>query len=158
MMLVLNGQWKEEIRQAFDNGQALMSIFRDNNPRGKFLETIWQMSMTAFDSPREVQVVIDSNNKLFIDFGTFSFVSFDNEKVEGMKLPIKCWIHTHPFGHAYFSGTDKKTINTWKSIMKSAIVLGNYEHQTWMCAKPNKAIHFTYAHENIVTLNGDEEE
>ena len=54
-----------------------------------------------------------------------------------MKLPIKCWIHTHPFGQAYWSGTDWGTINKWRSanedgtwmnLMKSAIVLGDNQY------------------------------
>ena len=134
-MIVLNGNWKEEIIKAFEDGEALRGIFQ--KPKGTevykrhfFLEKIWEMSMEAFDSPREVQVVIDSNNRLFISFGTFSFVSFSEDPV-GMKLPVKCWIHTHPFGKAYFSGTDMTTINTWRTRMLSAIVLGDNEHQTW---------------------------
>ena len=157
-MLILNGYWREEIEQAFEEGEALKSIFLDKNPRGKFLEKIWEMSQTAFDTPREIQVVIDSNNKLFMDFGSASFVSFTNEKtLKGMKMPIRCWIHTHPFGSAYFSGTDMKTICTWKPLMVSAIVLGKNEHQTWMQSKPNEAIHYVYSKETKIKL-GDEEE
>ena len=134
-MIVLNGNCKEEIIKAVEDGEALRGIFQ--KPKGTevykrhfFLEKIWEMSMEAFDSPREVQVVIDSNNRLFISFGTFSFVEFSEDPV-GMKLPVKCWIHTHPFGKAYFSGTDMTTINTWRTRMLSAIVLGDNEHQTW---------------------------
>ena len=134
-MIVLNGNWKEEIIEAFDNGMQLTSIFTRPSPkevykRCSFLEKIWEMSLTAFDSPREVQVVIDNNNRLFISFGTFSFVEFSEDPV-GMKLPVKCWIHTHPFGKAYFSSTDLSTINIWKTRMLSAIVLGDNEHQLW---------------------------
>tara|TARA_R100001163_G_C5001310_1_gene150343 strand:+ start:102 stop:587 length:486 start_codon:yes stop_codon:yes gene_type:complete len=134
-MIILNGNWKEEITEAFEEGEAIRTMFlkptnKEVYKRDNFLEKIWEMSMEAFDSPREVQVVIDSNNRLFISFGTFSFVSFSEDPV-GMKLPVKCWIHTHPFGKAYFSGTDMTTINTWRTRMLSAIVLGDNEHQTW---------------------------
>ena len=134
-MIVLNGNWKEEITEAFGEGEAIRTMFlkptdKEVYKRDTFLEKIWEMSMEAFDSPREVQVVVDNDNRLFISFGTFSFVSFQEEPT-GLKLPIKCWIHTHPFGKAYFSGTDIKTINTWKTQMLSAIVLGDNEHQTW---------------------------
>ena len=134
-MIILNGNWKEEIIEAFEEGEAIRTMFlkptnKEVYKRDNFLEKIWEMSMEAFDSPREVQVVIDSNNRLFISFGTFSFVSFSEDPV-GMKLPVKCWIHTHPFGKAYFSGTDMRKINTWKTRMLSAIVLGDNEHQTW---------------------------
>ena len=157
-MLILNGYWREEIEQAFENGEALKSLFIDKNPRGKFLEKIWEMSQTAFDSPREIQVVIDSNNKLFMDFGTASFVDFSKEdNLKGMKLPIRCWIHTHPFGKAFFSNTDMRTINTWKTLMVSAIVLGNNEHQTWMQSRPNEAMHYTYERQRKIILGGEEE-
>ena len=155
--VVVVPNWKDIIESAFDEGYALHHIFNPNRGIG-FLEVIWRMSLTAFDKPREVQVVIDNDNKLFMSFGTFSFVDFKNENVTGMKLPLKCWIHTHPFGSAYFSGTDMRTINTWKSVMLSAIVLGDNEHQTWMNAKPNEAIHYTYARRRRVELNRGEEE
>ena len=38
--------------------------------------------MEAFDTPREIQVVIDSNNRLFISFGTFSFVGIHLVKTQ----------------------------------------------------------------------------
>jgi len=155
--VVVKEHWKNIIEEAFADGDALHYIFDSNRGLG-FLETIWRMSLTAFDKPREVQVVIDNDNKLFMSFGTFSFVDFNNENVTGMKLPIKCWIHTHPFGSAYFSGTDMRTINTWKSVMISAIVLGDNEHQTWMNTKPNQATHYTYQRKRIVELNKGEEE
>ena len=74
----------------------------------------------------------------------------NNEKK--MKLPIKCWVHTHPFGKAYFSGTDISTINTWKPHMMSAIVLGDNEHQIWQKVKPGIAKHIRYVTETIVEL------
>ena len=141
-MIILNGNWKEEIIKAFEDGEALRGIFQ--KPKGTevykrhfFLEKIWEMSMEAFDSPREIQVVIDSNNRLFISFGTFSFVEFSEDPV-GMKLPVKCWIHTHPFGSAYFSGIDWHTVNNWHSLMKEAYVLGGVDHYGhWINTKPN---------------------
>ena len=157
-MIVLNGNWKEEIIQAFEDGVALKGIFQKPNAtavyrRHTFLEKIWEISLTAFDSPREVQVVIDNNNRLFISFGTFSFVEFSEDPV-GMKLPVKCWIHTHPFGKAYFSGTDLSTINTWKTRMLSAIVLGDNEHQTWF-RNVNYMEHHTYQKSDIIELKED---
>ena len=75
-----------------------------------FHKAIWDMSLTAFDKPREVQVVIDGNDNLFISVGTPGFVSFggQNEQTHGMKFPLKEWIHTHPFGRAYFSMRSEK--------------------------------------------------
>ena len=89
-----------------------------------FLETIWQVSTEQLEG-LEVSVIVDRDNKLFISKGTKSFVDYKDESVKGMKIPIKCWIHTHPFGSAYFSSTDWNTINTQLPIMDSAIVLGN---------------------------------
>ena len=59
-------------------------------------------------------------------------------------MPIKCWIHTHPFGKAYFSGTDWNTINTYEPIMDSAIVLGGTERMTWIKGKDE-----TYFEESV---------
>ena len=92
------------------------------------------MSAEAFDKPREIQVIVDANDKLYISVGTPSYVSFESqdEQLEGMTLPLKCWIHTHPFGKAYFSGTDWSTIRTWEPVMNYAIVLGGDESMEWI--------------------------
>ena len=56
-----------------------------------------------------------------------------------MKLPVKCWFHTHPFGSAYFSGTDWNTVNTWNLVMEKAYVIGGDEHYGfWENTKPNE--------------------
>ncbi len=102
------------------------------------------MSTTAFDIPREVQVIIDANDNSFISVGTPGFVSFmgqekelygqttlDNEKVK-MTFPLKEWIHTHPFGKAYFSGTDLRTCAIYRNHMLRATVLGDGERMTMM--------------------------
>ena len=91
-----------------------------------FLNTIWATS-TIILPHLEVQVVVDDNNKIHVSKGTSGFVSFEINPV-GMKLPIKCWIHTHPFGEAYLSSTDWRTVNTWQPMMKSAIVLGDNQY------------------------------
>ena len=81
--------------------------------------------------------VVDANNNLFISVGTPGFVSFMgqedelHDREEPMQLPIACWIHTHPFGSAYFSGTDWRTIRTWEMLMESAIVLGDNQKMLW---------------------------
>tara|TARA_R110000751_G_scaffold288017_1_gene392981 strand:+ start:269 stop:766 length:498 start_codon:yes stop_codon:yes gene_type:complete len=94
-----------------------------------FLKTIWATSTTILPH-LEVQVVVDDDNKIHVSRGTGSFVSFQVNPV-GMKLPIKCWIHTHPFGAAYWSGTDWSTIDTWRPMMKQAIVLGDRQKGIW---------------------------
>jgi|11_taG_2_1085331.scaffolds.fasta_scaffold00111_43 hypothetical protein len=91
-----------------------------------FHNSIWEAS-TEILNGLEVQVVVDGKDNLHISFGTAGFVSFKVDPV-GMTLPIKCWIHTHPFGSAYFSGTDWNTVGKWEPLMHNAIVLGGIGH------------------------------
>ena len=138
--------WKEQIENAY--GKHL-SIFYDK---------IWEMSQDAFDKPREVQVVIDGNDKLFISVGTPGFVSFEGQEsqLKGMKLPLVTWIHTHPFGDAYFSGTDLRTIAIWNRFLYSAIVLGNEERMgAYFRVGPNGEDYQEYTQHRFL---GDEEE
>lgn len=109
------------------------------------INAIWTAS-TEILPHLEVQAVIDSDHKLFVSTGTPGYVDFSGihpAMLKGMKLPILCWIHTHPFGSAYFSGTDWRTINTWKPLMKTAYVLGG-EGAThfgyWQQNKPNELL------------------
>ena len=132
-----NPDWKKHIEEAFHTvkgDKGLIYLYPDNAVE-HFLTEIWRMSMEAFENPREVQVVVDGNNKLFISAGTSSFVSFDDDEGQlvGMKLPIRCWIHTHPMGKSFFSSTDWRTINTWKTLMESAIVLGDNQYIAYDC-------------------------
>ncbi len=123
-----------------------------------FHSMIWEMSLTAFDKPREVQVVIDKNDKLFISVGNPGFVSFDGqeESLEGMQMPLKEWIHTHPFGSAYFSGTDLRTIAIWERYLDSATVLGDNERMSiHFRVGPDGEHHQEFAQ---FVLVGDEEE
>ena len=158
---IINQEWKQEIESAWQRfkdweylnkylREDLTHYLRHTKAGQEVLDAIWNMSKTAFDYDREVQVVIDSNNKLFITFGTGSLVWFlDNEELTGMRMPIKCWIHTHPFGKAYFSGTDWNTINTYEPIMDSAIVLGGTERMTWIKGKNE-----TYFEESVPINKG----
>ena len=116
--------WEEQIREAF-------LITADGNFEDqRFHDVIWEMSLTAFDIPREVQVVVDGKMNLHISAGDPGFVWFEKPPT-GMTLPIECWIHTHPFGKAYFSATDWNTIRTWEPLMDMAIVLGGSEYMVW---------------------------
>ena len=122
---IVDENWKEDIKTVFE--QVEFSYPFPDIQTEAFYTVIWNKSLEAFDSPREVQVIVDAKDDLYISVGTFGFVSFKDqeEQLGGMKLPLKCWIHTHPFGQAFFSGTDWKTINTWKSMLESATVLGD---------------------------------
>ena len=117
----LNPNWKDEIEVSYQNDHVL-----------HFYDVIWNMSLTAFDRPREVQVVIDSNDNLFISVGSGGLVTFggQDEQTIGMKFPVKEWIHTHPFGKAYFSGTDLNTVFMYQRHMLKATVLGDKERAT----------------------------
>jgi len=115
--------WKENIVQIFNEcGQSQYNPY--------FLDEIWHLSTEVLPG-LEVSVIVDADNTLFISKGTGVFVDYKDESVAGMKIPIKCWIHTHPFGKAYFSGTDWRTINTQKPILREAIVLGDRESMRW---------------------------
>jgi len=103
----------------------------------KIFEAIWHAS-TEILPALEVQVVIDGNNNCHVTTGSSGYVEFGMKPPVGMKLPIRCWIHTHPFGSAYFSGVDWGTVNIWKSLMQEAYVLGGVEHYGyWTNEKPN---------------------
>lgn len=93
----------------------------------KLHDAIWYAS-TEILPALEVQAVIDSNNNIYVSTGTAGYVDYltiDPSTLIGMKLPIRCWVHTHPFGAAYFSGTDWRTIGIWKENMECAYVLGS---------------------------------
>tara|TARA_R110000824_G_scaffold13260_5_gene57770 strand:+ start:1500 stop:2000 length:501 start_codon:yes stop_codon:yes gene_type:complete len=122
--------WKEAIESKYEGESSILNVL-NGDELTPFTEIIWRVSQEAFESPKEVQVVIDDNDELFMSVGTASFVDFPHDMDGGMKLPIKCWIHTHPMGRAYWSGTDMGTLKSWFPLMKSAIVLGYREHQTW---------------------------
>ena len=135
--------WEDIIIDAFNkmcasrSGSMMVAEIPWTRPNARlegFLTVIWNMSISAFDQPREVQVIVDDECKLFISFGTPGYVDFPEEPT-GMKLPLRCWIHTHPFWDAYFSGTDWKTIDTWKPLLGSAIVLGDNEYWAYNVQK-----------------------
>jgi hypothetical protein len=102
-----------------------------------FFNAIWHAS-TEILPALEVQVVIDGKDNCYVTTGSSGYVEFGMQPPVGMSLPIKCWIHTHPFGAAYFSGVDWGTVNIWKSLMQEAYVLGGVEHYGyWNNSQPN---------------------
>lgn len=133
-LTVIKEDWKHNIEVAYED---VPLIVREqlNEVTNKFYDTIWDMSITAFDIPREVQVLVDANDTLFISVGNPGYVSFQGQDDElygknvKMKFPLKNWIHTHPFGLAYFSGTDMRTITLYQRHMKMATVLAGNERQ-----------------------------
>ena len=110
-----------------------MTSYKDK----RFFNAIWHAS-TEILPALEVQVVIDGKNNCYVTTGSSGYVEFGMKPPVGMTLPIKCWIHTHPFGAAYFSGVDWGTVNVWKSLMHEAYVLGGVEHYGyWHNSKPD---------------------
>ena len=152
---IMNEDWQNNIENIFENFKEDMSYLYPNNETETFLTAIWNESQGAFDKPREVQVIIDANDKLYISVGTPSYVSFESqdEQLEGMTLPLKCWIHTHPFGVAFFSDTDWRTVHTWEPILSSAIVLGMNEYMAYdLNTKIAKKVYY-----GVLTEPGPEE-
>ena len=122
-------------------------------------EHIWYAS-TEILPKLEVQVMIDDEHKIFISTGTAGYVDFKIDPA-GMKLPIKCWIHTHPFGAAYFSGTDIRSVSSWEPLLKEAYVLGGEGHYgSWSQEEPNELqIYRNNVYEETQVWNkGSEEE
>jgi hypothetical protein len=125
-----------------------------------FHKAIWEAS-TEILPHLEVQVVIDAKNDCYVSSGSSGFVDFGSVP-KGMKMPVRCWIHTHPFGSAYFSGTDIRTVSIWKPLMQTAYVLGGVGHYGfWENTKPNQLdIWVNNDYERTQTWNqyGNEEE
>ena len=132
--------------------RLLRVSFKENGNTEKFWNAIWNLSTNILPG-LEVSVVIDRDDKLFISKGTSSFVDYKDESVKGLKIPMKCWIHTHPFGKAYFSSTDWNTLRVQRPILDSAIVLGNEEYCTWEKEEDNQILR----HTKIMVLNDSEE-
>ena len=124
----------ESIGVHWNNKHAVdMTSYKDK----RFFNAIWHAS-TEILPALEVQVVIDGHNDCYVTTGSSGYVEFGMKPPVGMTLPIKCWIHTHPFGAAYFSGVDWGTVNVWKSLMHEAYVLGGVEHYGyWHNSKPD---------------------
>tara|TARA_R110001592_G_scaffold43687_5_gene141316 strand:- start:5405 stop:6001 length:597 start_codon:yes stop_codon:yes gene_type:complete len=107
-----------------------------------FHSAIWEASTVILPN-LEVQVVIDAHNKCYVTTGSAGYVGEEWEKglnlPLGLRLPIRCWIHTHPFGSAYFSGTDISTVTRFQPIMEQAYVLGGEGHYGfWEQSRPEE--------------------
>lgn len=133
-------------------------VEQHDSPLGSvtFHTAIWEASTMILPS-LEVQVVIDDNDVAHVSTGSAGFVDFQINPV-GMKLPIKCWIHTHPFGAAYFSGTDIRTVSIWEPRMKEAYVLGGLDHFGYWESKAPKQLQIFEGGEHIRTQTWGEQE
>ena len=119
--------WQEPINEAW---RHLLFSGMPETDSPLFLDKIWEASVETLGG-LEVSVIVDANDKLFMNSGSPGLVDYGGVMVSGMKLPLKCWIHTHPFGVAFWSGTDRRTLRTWRPILKEAIVLGDEERLIW---------------------------
>ena len=71
---------------------------------------------------REVSILIDSNDSIWVDWGTIGRVKLSPPT--GSVLPFKLWVHTHPLNTAYWSITDRNSLEIAKGILEKALVLG----------------------------------
>jgi proteasome lid subunit RPN8/RPN11 len=71
---------------------------------------------------REVSILVDSKDTYFVDWGTIGSVELSPPV--GAVLPFKLWVHTHPSNTAYWSITDRNTLEIAKGILNKALVLG----------------------------------
>tara|TARA_R100000152_G_C6641309_1_gene85789 strand:- start:67 stop:600 length:534 start_codon:yes stop_codon:yes gene_type:complete len=148
--------WEEKRKEAEDSIKEHFALELDNirkqiSPTARiedipdvafhnlsFHETIWDAS-TEILPHLEVQVVIDKKNQCFVTTGSAGYVEFGMNPPVGATLPIRCWIHTHPFGSAYFSSVDIRTVSIWQPIMECAYVIGGIGHYGfWEQDNPNQ--------------------
>ena len=126
----------------------------------EFHSAIWYAS-TEILPKLEIQVLIDAENNCFVTTGSAGYVEFGIRELPlGLKIPIKCWIHTHPFGSAYFSNVDIRTINAMNHYIQNAIVLGGYNHWgSWTNNSLNElTIYVNGKEDRIQKWAGEEEE
>ena len=120
--------WQKEIKEIW---KSLLFRGEDTPRNPRFLEAIWHAS-TVILPKLEVSVIVDRDGKLFLNRGSPGFVDYRGVNLQGMKIPLQSWIHTHPFGMAFWSGTDRNTLRNWKFMLEEATVLGNGERLTWV--------------------------
>ena len=69
-----------------------------------------------------MSILVDSKDNYFVDWGTIGSVELSPPV--GAVLPFKLWVHTHPSNTAYWSITDRNTLEIAKGILNKALVLG----------------------------------
>lgn len=71
---------------------------------------------------REVSILVDANDNYWVDWGTIGRVKLSPPT--GSVLPFKLWVHTHPSNTAFWSITDRNSLDMAKGILEAALVLG----------------------------------
>ena len=152
-------QWHVDLKRKREEAIAYIDAYYEAGMNMMDLfEHIWYAS-TEILPKLEIQVVVDAKDAVFISTGSAGYVEQPLGLEKGMKLPVKCWIHTHPFGSAYFSGVDIRTVSIWEPIMETAYVLGGEGHYgRWSRETPKHlSIYRNFQLERIQTWGSEEE-
>ena len=98
---------------------------------------------------REVSILIDADDSIWIDWGNQSEVTLSPPY--GAKIPFKLWVHTHPNMLAYWSNTDRSSLQIASNILEVAYVLGGDGLlSTSSNCSPEKAISgLSWSHETV---------
>ena len=68
-VIVLDNNWKSDIQKIFTLFRKVEnledSFINPSRDAEDFLSMIWHKSQTSFDLPREIQVIVDSNNNIY---------------------------------------------------------------------------------------------
>ena len=90
----------------------------------RWWRAIWELGDSM---SREISVLIDAEDKLFVDVGTSGQVKMSPP--EDAKIPFQLWLHSHPLD-AYWSSTDRDTLGCYVGLILEAVVLGHdhYKH------------------------------
>ena len=71
---------------------------------------------------REVSILFDDESNVWVDIGSPGMVR--PKPPLGSRLPLRLWIHTHPYD-AYWSSTDLDTLAIYSTVLNEALVLGH---------------------------------
>ena len=100
--------------KAEDVVEELIDFARQDN-----WDSIYLISALA---GREVSILIDAEGEIFVDWGGPGLVPLSPPV--GAKIPFRLWVHTHPFGFAYWSATDQRSLSHAPLILNCAWVMG----------------------------------
>ena len=87
------------------------------------IERNWEAVWIIADAlKREVSLLFDNQGLVWVDVGDRGMVRLSPPM--GSHLPLRLWVHTHPLT-AYWSATDRRTLDSVTGILEVALVLGN---------------------------------
>ena len=115
---------EREVSGAIDRGDHESIVIRETIGQ-LALERRWSEVWEIADSMgREVSILIDRRNMVFVDVGTAGRVNLNPP--EGSEVPFRLWVHTHP-RDAYWSSTDRDSLAHYSMLLDEALVLG-FDH------------------------------